>query len=93
MDEDVANMQILNVLTVVYKTQNYWGSGLSPSSSVLEKRKHVSETGSVSETSRFIFSRIPMDRKCPKPSNYIGNIIWRSSIPLVPLLLQQCGCP
>jgi hypothetical protein len=27
-------------LTVVYNTQNYWGFGLCPSSSILETRKH-----------------------------------------------------
>jgi hypothetical protein len=34
---------------MVYNIQNYWVFGLSPSSSILENRKHdVSETGSVS---------------------------------------------
>jgi hypothetical protein len=34
---------------MVYNTQNYWVSGLCPSSEILNTRKHkVSETGSVS---------------------------------------------
>jgi hypothetical protein len=34
---------------MVYNTQNYWDLGLSPSSDILETRKHdVLETGSVS---------------------------------------------
>jgi hypothetical protein len=38
-----------NVLTMVYDTENYWVSGLCPSSGIVETRKHnVSETGSVS---------------------------------------------
>jgi hypothetical protein len=33
---------------MVYNTQNYWVSGLCPSSGILETRKHnVSETGSI----------------------------------------------
>jgi hypothetical protein len=37
------------ILTMVYNTQNYWVSGLCPSSRILNTRKHnVSETGSVS---------------------------------------------
>jgi hypothetical protein len=36
------------ILTVVYNTHNYWGSGLCPSSGILKTIKHnVSETGSV----------------------------------------------
>jgi hypothetical protein len=39
----------LKVLTSVYDTQNFWSSGLCPSSGTLKTRKHyVSETGSVS---------------------------------------------
>jgi hypothetical protein len=33
---------------MVYNTQNYWVSGLCPSSGILNARKHISETGSVS---------------------------------------------
>jgi hypothetical protein len=41
--------------------------GLFPPSVILETRKNdVSETGSISETSRFLFSRIPDDGKSPK---------------------------
>jgi hypothetical protein len=36
------------VLKMVNNTQNYWIFGLCPSSGILETRKHVSETGSVS---------------------------------------------
>jgi hypothetical protein len=37
------------VLTIVYSTQNYWVSGLCPSSAILETRDHKgSETGSLS---------------------------------------------
>jgi hypothetical protein len=62
------------VLTVVYNTQNYWGFGLFPSSGILENRKHdVSETGSVSETPCFLFSRIPDDEKLQNPSNSEDN--------------------
>jgi hypothetical protein len=39
---------------------------------ILENRKHdVSETRSVSETSCFLFSRIPDDGKSKKPSNFV----------------------
>jgi hypothetical protein len=64
---------------MVYNTQNYWVFGLFPASSILETRKHVSETGSVSvlphlrmetdpvsETSCFLVSRILDDGKSPK---------------------------
>jgi hypothetical protein len=38
------------IRTTVYDTQNYWGSGLCPSSRILKIRKHnVSETESVSD--------------------------------------------
>jgi hypothetical protein len=41
--------RIWRILTMVYDTQNYWVSGLRPSSGILNTRKHnVSETGSVS---------------------------------------------
>jgi hypothetical protein len=32
----------------MYNTQNHWASGLCPSSGILNARKYVSETGSVS---------------------------------------------
>jgi hypothetical protein len=41
--------KIREILTMVFNTQNYWVSGLCPSSGILNTRKHnVSETGSVS---------------------------------------------
>jgi hypothetical protein len=47
---------------MVYHNENYWVSGLSPSSGILGNRKHdVSETGPVSETSCFLVPRIPDD--------------------------------
>jgi hypothetical protein len=47
---------------MVYNTKNFWVFGLLPLSGILETRKHdVSETGSVSEISCFIVSRIPDD--------------------------------
>jgi S-adenosylmethionine hydrolase len=47
--ETVVERGLYRVLTMVYNTQNYWIFGLSPSSGVLETRKHsVSETESVS---------------------------------------------
>jgi hypothetical protein len=39
---------IQRVLMMVYNTENYWVSGLCPSSSILNTSKHISETGSVS---------------------------------------------
>jgi hypothetical protein len=33
---------------MVYNTQNYWVFGLCPPSGILDNRKYVSETGSVS---------------------------------------------
>jgi hypothetical protein len=55
---------------MVFNNQNYWGFGLFPSSGILGTRKHdVLETGSVSETSCFLFPRIPDDVKFQKLSN------------------------
>jgi hypothetical protein len=52
---------------MVYNTQDYWVFWTFPSSGILETRKHdVSETGSVSETSCFLVSRIPDDGKVQK---------------------------
>jgi hypothetical protein len=57
---------------MVYNTQNYWVLGLFSLSGILENRKHdVSETGYVSETSCFLFSRIPDDGKVQKPSTSV----------------------
>jgi hypothetical protein len=56
---------------MTYNTKNYRVLGLFPSSGILENRKNdVSETGSVyvSETSCFLFSRIPDDARSPKNS-------------------------
>jgi hypothetical protein len=51
---------------MVYDTQNYWVFRLFPSSGILETRKHdISETGSVSEISCFLVSKIPDDEKKP----------------------------
>jgi hypothetical protein len=51
---------------MMYNAQNYCVFGLSISSGILESRKHnVSETGSVSETSCFLLSRIPDDGQSP----------------------------
>jgi hypothetical protein len=45
---------IQRILTMVYNTLNYWGSGLYPSSGILKTRTHnVTGTGSVSEDFRF----------------------------------------
>jgi hypothetical protein len=41
--------RIYGILTMVYNIQNYWDSGLHPSSRIPKIRKYdVSETGSVS---------------------------------------------
>jgi hypothetical protein len=57
---------------MVYNTQIYWVFGLLPSSGILENRKHdVSERDTVSETSCFLFSRIPDDGKSHKASNSV----------------------
>jgi hypothetical protein len=56
------------VLTMVYNSQNYWVFGVFPSSGILKNRKNnVSETDPVSETSCFLFSRIPDDGKSQNP--------------------------
>jgi hypothetical protein len=39
----VCENTVYRVLTVVYDTQNYWGSGLCPSSGILNTRKHLKE--------------------------------------------------
>jgi hypothetical protein len=78
---------------MVYNIQNYWVFAPFPSSGILENTKHdVSETGSISETSCFIFSRMPGVGKVQNPSNsesflYItvknlikNRIIFRSTI-------------
>jgi hypothetical protein len=55
---------------MAYNTQDYWVLWTFPSSGILETRKHdFSETGSVSETSYSLVSRIPDDGKVQKPSN------------------------
>jgi hypothetical protein len=42
-------LRISRILTMVYNTQNYWVSGLCPSTGILNTRKHnVTETASVS---------------------------------------------
>jgi hypothetical protein len=41
--------RVKRVVMMVYNTQNYWGFGLYPSSSILETIKHnVLDTGSIS---------------------------------------------
>jgi hypothetical protein len=52
---------------MVYQNQDYRVFGLSPSSGILGNRKHnVLETGSVSETSCFLFPKIPDDGESKK---------------------------
>jgi hypothetical protein len=52
---------------MVYNTQDYRFFWTSPSSGILETRKHdVSETDPGSETSCFLVSRIPDDGKVQK---------------------------
>jgi hypothetical protein len=52
---------------MVCNTQNYWIFWTFPSSGILESKEHdVSETGSVSETSCFLVSKIPDDGKVQK---------------------------
>jgi hypothetical protein len=54
------------VLTMVHNTQNHWVFGIFPSCGILKNRKHdVSETGSASEMSCFLFCRIPESGKSP----------------------------
>jgi hypothetical protein len=49
------------VLMMVYDTQNYWVSGLGPSSQILNNKYNISETGPDCETFCFIVFRIPED--------------------------------
>jgi hypothetical protein len=59
------NTQTTNTLCKV--TKNYWVSGLFQSSGILGDGKHdVLETGSVSQTSCFLFFRMPDTGKSPK---------------------------
>jgi hypothetical protein len=58
---------IYEVLMMVYNTQNYFVSGLCPSSRIPNTRKHnVSETGPVSETSCSLVFGILDDRQSPE---------------------------
>jgi hypothetical protein len=60
-------VRIWRILTIVYNTQDYWVSGLCPSSGILNAREHnVSETGPVSETLFFIVFRIRDDGQSPQ---------------------------
>jgi hypothetical protein len=48
-ERDTSTIQKLRVLKMAYNIQNYWISGLCPSSGILNANKdNVSETGSVS---------------------------------------------
>jgi hypothetical protein len=48
-DLKIEQFQLWKILTMVYNFQNYWVSGLCPSSGILNARKHnFSESGSVS---------------------------------------------
>jgi hypothetical protein len=62
---------ILRILTMVYNTQNYWVSGLRPSSGILNTRKrNISGTDPVSETFFFLVFRIPEDRRSPETQQF-----------------------
>jgi hypothetical protein len=60
-------LRIWNILTMTYNTQNYWVSRLCPSSGIPGTGKeNISETGSVSETLRFLVFRIPNEGQIPE---------------------------
>jgi hypothetical protein len=60
-------LRILRILKMMYNAQNYWVSGLRPSSGILGTGKqNVSETASVSETLRFLVFRIPDEGQSPE---------------------------
>jgi hypothetical protein len=91
---DAENVMIWSV-DIILNYQNHWISGLRPSSSTLNTRKHVSETGSdkVFNSRNVVFRSIsiPDDGQSPEPSNSECHTTENTSIYSFELIQHNYG--